>query len=116
MKVSLNWVKQYIEFDLPPLDEVKRKIGAQLGAIEETVDLGAKYKGIVVAKIVSCNDHPNADRLRICLIDDNGAVKDVQRDEQGHVQVICGAPNAREGILVAWLPPGAVVPESYYKE
>lgn len=116
MKVSLNWVKQYLNFDLPAVDELAAKIGAQLGAIEEIDNLGAKYQGVVVARIVSCVDHPNADRLHVCMIDDGGAVKDVARDEQGHVQVVCGAPNAREGIMVAWLPPKTTVPETFGKE
>lgn len=46
-------------------------------------------------------------------IDDGGKVADVERDENGLVQVVCGAPNVREGILVAWLPPKSVVPETF---
>lgn len=116
MKVSLNWIKQYLDFDLPPVEELARHIGAQLGAVEGIEDLGAKYKGVVVAKVVSCIDHPNSDHLHVCKIDDGGAVQDVERDEQGHVQVVCGAPNVREGMMVAWLPPGVVVPETAGKE
>lgn len=116
MKVSLNWIKQYLDFDLPPVEELARRIGAQLGAVEDIEDLGAKYKGVMVAKVVSCIDHPNSDHLHVCKIDDGGAVQDVERDEQGHVQVVCGAPNVREGMMVVWLPPGVVVPETAGKE
>ena len=116
MKVSLNWIKQYLDFELPAIDDLERKIGAQLGAIEETENLGEKYKGVVVARIVACADHPNADRLHVCTIDDGGITQGVNRDQHGYVQVVCGAPNAREGILVAWLPPGTTVPETYNKE
>lgn len=116
MRVSVQWIRQYLSFDLPNIEDLERKIGAQLGAIEETEYLGDKYKGLVVARIVSCNDHPNADRLHVCLIDDGGKVSDITRDSNGYVQVVCGASNARAGILVVWLPPGSVVPETYAKE
>jgi phenylalanyl-tRNA synthetase beta chain len=69
-----------------------------------------------MTKIVSCDKHPDADKLSICKIDDGGVVKDVERDEKGLVQVVCGAPNARAGLTVAWLPPGATVPESYQND
>lgn len=113
MKVSVNWIREYLDFELPPIDELVTKIGAQLGAVEEVIDVGAKYQGIVVAKVVSCEKHPNADKLNVCVIDDGGVAQGVERNEQGHVQVVCGAPNVREGLLVAWIPPKAVVPSTY---
>jgi phenylalanyl-tRNA synthetase beta chain len=116
MKVSLNWVKQYLDFELPAVDELVERIGAQLGAVEEVENLGEKYQGIIVAKVVSCEDHPDADRLHVCKIDDGGKAQNVERDENDHVQVVCGAPNVREGLLVAWLPPGTTVPASVGKE
>lgn len=116
MKVSLNSVKQYLDFELPPVAEVVERIGAQLGAVEEVENLGEKYKGIVIVKVVSCEDHPNADRLHVCKIDDGGVVDGVERDENGHVRVVCGAPNVRAGLTVAWLPPGSTVPESVGKD
>lgn len=116
MKVSLNWVKSYLDFELPPADAVVERIGAQLGAVETVEAVGDKYKGIIIAKVVSCVDHPNADRLHVCKVDDGGKAANVERDEGGHVQVVCGAPNVREGLLVAWLPPGSTVPESVGKE
>lgn len=115
MKISVNWLKQFTDIDLS-VDELVKKIGAQLGAVEEVIDLGQKYKGIVVAKVVSCEKHPNADKLSVCLLDDGGTTPDVNRDENGHVQVVCGAPNVREGLTVAWLPPGSVVPSTLDKD
>ena len=116
MKVSLNWIKQFIDFELPPIDELVERIGSQLGEVDGVENLGAKYQGVVVTKVVSCDDHPNADRLHVCTIDDGGITPDVNRDENGHVQVVCGAPNVRAGIMVAWLPPRSTVPESVGKE
>ncbi len=113
MKISVNWIKEYIDFELPPIDELVTKIGAQIGAVEEVVDVGAKYQGVVVAKVVSCEKHPGADKLSVCLVDDGGVVADVDRNEKGYVQVVCGAPNVREGLLVAWIPPKTIVPSTY---
>lgn len=113
MKVSLNWVKQYLDFELPATDELITVIGEQLGAVEEIIDYGRKYEGVIVAKVVSAEQHPDADRLHVCKLDDGRKAENVERDENGYVQVVCGAPNVREGIFVAWLPPGATVPDSY---
>lgn len=115
MKISLNWIKEFTEVNLT-VDRLVEKIGAQLGAVEEVIALGKKYRGIVIAKVVSCENHPNADKLKVCTIDDNGKTPAVKRDKEGLVQVVCGAPNVKAGMLVAWLPPGASVPATYDKE
>jgi len=123
MKISLNEIRGMNQRydcakDIAPngIDDLVKKIGAQLGGIDEVIDLGKKYQGIVVASVVSCEKHPNADKLSLCKIDDGGVVQEVARDSSGHVQVVCGAPNVREGLLVAWLPPGAIVPATYDKD
>lgn len=115
MKVSLNWLNQFTDIDIS-VDELVEKIGAQLGAVEEVVDLGKKYQGVIVAKVITCQKHPNADKLSLCTIDDGGITPDVNRDENGNVQVVCGAPNVRAGLLVAWLPPGSTVPSTVDKD
>jgi phenylalanyl-tRNA synthetase beta chain len=123
MKVSLNTIRGLSRRygcadDIAPdgVDALVEKIGAQLGAVEEVTDFGQKYEGVIVAKVVACVKHPNADKLKICKIDDDSAVQEVTRDENGHVQVVCGAPNVREGLLVAWLPPSTTVPSSVGNE
>lgn len=118
MKVTLALSKFYTNLNLEQadIDQLIEKIGTQLGAVEEATDLGAKYTNILVAKVISCEDHPNADRLHVCKIDDGGKAGDVERDEQGYVQVVCGAPNVREGLMVAWLPPGSTVPSTLDKD
>ena len=115
MKVSLNWVKQFTDVSVP-VTELADKIGRQLGEIESVTDLGQKYQGIIIARIISCEKHSNADKLSVCWIDDGNVSKDVERDERGYVQVVCGAPNVREGLMVAWLPPGSTVPSTFDKD
>lgn len=115
MKISLNWIKEYTQIDQSTQDLVQ-KIGKQLGAVEEITDIEAKYKGAVIAKVVDCQKHPNADRLNICLLDDEGITRNVERNQDGLVQVVCGAPNMRVGLTVVWLPPGSVVPSTYGTE
>ncbi len=115
MKVSLNWVKEFTDVKLP-VEKLVEIIGAQLGEVETVVDIGKRYRGIVIAKVVTCQRHPNADKLHICSIDDGRVAKHVKRDSKGHIQVVCGAPNVHSGQLVAWLPPGTVVPATIDKE
>jgi phenylalanyl-tRNA synthetase beta chain len=123
MKLSLNQIKEFqaqngSSEDLLAIsvDQLSDKIGAQLGAIDEVIDLGKKYKGIVIVKVIECIKHPSADKLSLCKVDDGGVIEAVERDQDGYVQVVCGAPNVRQGIKAAWLPPGSVVPESYDHE
>ncbi len=115
MKVSLNWLKEYTEINISN-DALVDKIGSQIGAVEEVVDLSKKYQGIIVARVAECIKHPDADKLSLCKIDDGGIAQNVERDENGNVQVVCGAPNVRVGLMVAWLPPGATVPSSFDKD
>jgi len=116
MKVSLNWVKQYLDFELPPVDELVARIGEQLGAIEETENLEEKYRGVYIVKVVECEKLENSDHLNRCLIDDGGKVQNIERNEQGLVQVLTGAPNAHKDMIAVWLPPGSTVPESVGKD
>lgn len=103
MKVSLNTIKQYTRVDIS-VDELVEKINRQLGGVEEVTDLGTRYEGAVIARVVKCDKHPNADKLSVCEIDAGTGE---------NVQVVCGAPNVREGLLVVWLPPGSTVPSSF---
>ncbi|MFI5212812.1 MAG: phenylalanine--tRNA ligase subunit beta, partial [Candidatus Saccharimonadales bacterium] len=65
------------------------------------------------ARVVTCEKLENSDHLNVTKLDDGGAALDVERDENGYVQVVCGAPNVHAGMLVAWLPPQTVVPETF---
>lgn len=113
MKVSLNIVRSLINFELPSVDELVLRVNQQLGGVEEVIDLGAKYSGARIVRVVECGNHPDADRLSITKIDDGGAVPDVPRNDNGYVQVVCGAPNVHADMWAIWLPPGSTVPASF---
>ena len=113
MKVSLNLIKQLINFELPPVDELVARVNQQLGGVEEVIDLKAKYGGARIVRVVECAKHPDADRLSVTKIDDGGAAADVPRDESGLVQVVCGAPNVHADMWAIWLPPKSTVPASF---
>lgn len=127
MKISLQGIKSlnYIyETGFDPynydVEEIIKKIGLQLGAIEEVVDYREWYQNAVVVKVVSCEKHPNADKLSICHIDDGGVIPNVDRilpesateNAHGLVQVVCGAPNVEADQWCVWLPPQSTVPAS----
>lgn len=123
MKISVNTIhkinKIYGSAGHPApngIDDLVERIGAQLGAVEEIIPFGERFDGVLVARVVSCGDHPDADRLHVCKIDDGGKAAGVERDKNGYVQVVCGAPNVREGLTVAWLPPGSTVPNTRDKD
>ncbi len=96
-----------------PIDDLAVLIGARLVEIESVISLGEKYSGVIIAKVVECKRLESSDHLNVTKIDDGGVATDVDRDENGFVQVVCGAPNVHEGMLVAWLPPNSTVPETF---
>jgi phenylalanyl-tRNA synthetase beta chain len=112
MKVSLNTIKQYVDISVS-VEALVQKINEQLGGVEEVVDLADVYKDAVIVKVTHTEKHPNADKLSVCMIDDGGVIDDVERDEQGHVRVVCGAPNVHSDMLAVWLPPRSTVPASH---
>jgi len=116
MKVSLNWVKQFIDFELPPIEELVQLVGARLGVVEQVINYGQSYQKVVIVRVETVQKHPNADRLNICFVNDGGVIDGVDRDANGLVQIVCGAANLREGMLAAWLPPGSIVPSTYYAD
>lgn len=106
MKVSLNHIHHYLDFELPPIEQLAETINAQLGGIEEIIDLNDTYKDAVIVRVVECEKHPNADKLSVCKIDAGGSDSEL-------IQVVCGAPNVRAGMFAIWLPPGSSVPATY---
>ena len=89
MKFSENWLRQHVKTDASR-DELAATLTAIGLEVEELTVLGAALDGVVVARIVECARHPEADRLQVCQVDAGmGALQ----------QIVCGAPNARPGLL-----------------
>jgi phenylalanyl-tRNA synthetase beta chain len=109
MIVSLNWLKKYTDVDMP-LHDLAALIGERLVEIEQTVDLSEKHKDAIIVRVIEADKLEGSDHLNLTKIDDGGVVGEIERDEKGYIQVVCGAPNVRAGQLVVWLPPGSVVP------
>ena len=101
MKISLNWVKKYVDL---PKEITSKQIAYDLTLktveVESVEDTKEKYHDIVVGKILEIKQHPNADLLRICIVDIG---------ENEPVQIVCGGTNLYEGELVVVSKPGAVV-------
>ncbi len=90
MKVSLSWLKEYIPVDLDPQDISDRltMAGLEVDCVENLYDY---LDNVVVARVDALRKHPNADTLSCCMVDVGG-------DEP--VQIVCGAPNVRQGMIV----------------
>jgi phenylalanyl-tRNA synthetase beta chain len=101
MKFTLSWLKEHLDTD-EPLEKLADKltmIGLEVENIEDKAKALAPFS---IARVISAEQHPNADRLRVCMVDtgDGGAP----------VQVVCGAPNARAGMISVFSPPGTYIP------
>ncbi|MGB4420744.1 MAG: phenylalanine--tRNA ligase subunit beta [Candidatus Saccharimonadales bacterium] len=112
MIISLNWIKKFTDIDIDT-NQLIELIGSRLVEVESVLDLNEKYKDVLVAKVIEASNIEGSDHLRLTKIDDNGVYKDVDRDENGLIQVVCGANNVKAGQLIAWLPPQSTVPETY---
>lgn len=112
MIISVNWLKKFTAID-GTIDELTDLIGSRLVEIEGVTDLSAKYKDVTVAEVIECSKLEGSDHLNITKIDDGNVREGVPRDDNGYVQVVCGAPNVRQGMKVAWLPPQSTVPSSF---
>lgn len=103
MKISLNWLKDYIEINLPPekIGEILTDIGLEVEGMEEVDSIKGGLEGIVIGEVKTCVKHPNADRLSLTTVDiGNG---------EGLLQIICGAPNVAAGQKVLVAPAGTTV-------
>ncbi|MCJ2135731.1 phenylalanine--tRNA ligase subunit beta [Methylobacterium sp. J-026] len=100
MKFTFSWLKDHLdtEASLDTIAETLTRIGLEVEGLD---DKAAALKPYVVAKILTAEQHPNADRLRVCAVDAGAGAP---------VQVVCGAPNARAGLVSVFAPPGTYVP------
>ena len=100
MKFTLAWLKEHLETD-EPLDKIVDKLTMIGLEVESVADRGKVLAPFTIARVISAQPHPNADRLRVCMVDTGTG---------DPVQVVCGAPNARAGMTGVFVPPGAYIP------
>jgi phenylalanyl-tRNA synthetase beta chain len=101
MKFTLSWLKDHLDTDEPveKLADKLTMIGLEVESLEDKAKALAAF---TIARVISAEQHPNADRLRVCMVDTGqGAAP---------VQVVCGAPNARAGLISVFSAPGTYIP------
>jgi phenylalanyl-tRNA synthetase beta chain len=100
MKFTLDWLKEHLDTDhsLGELADKLTMIGLEVERIEDKTKLLAPF---IIARVTEAKQHPNADRLRVCMVDTGSGAP---------IQVVCGAPNARAGMKGVFVPPGAFIP------
>jgi phenylalanyl-tRNA synthetase beta chain len=101
VKFTLSWLKEHLDTD-EPLEKLADKltmIGLEVEHIEDKAKLLSPF---TIARVISAEQHPNADRLRVCMVDTGGGA--------APVQVVCGAPNARAGLVSVFSAPGTYIP------
>jgi len=99
MKFTLSWLKDHLQTEAS-LDDIRATLDLIGLEVEEIVDPAEKLADFSVARVLEAQQHPNADKLKVCKVDTG-------REE---VQVVCGAPNAKAGMLGVFAPPGAYIP------
>ena len=101
MKFTINWLKDYLKTDasLEQIHEAMTMAGLE---VEEIIDPAAKLSAFSVAKIISAEQHPDADKLRVCQVETN----------LGALEIVCGAPNARAGLTTVFAPLGTCIPSN----
>src|ERR1700678_2158994 len=99
MKFTLSWLLDHLDTSasLTEIVDTLTRVGLEVESVE---DPSRKYDGFVVASVIEAKPHPNADRLKVCIVDAGG----------GLVQVVCGAPNARTGLKSVFSPVGTYIP------
>jgi len=100
MKITYNWLRQYVDFDWSP-EELAERLTMLGLEVEHMHHVGGEFEGIVVAQVLSVEKHPNADKLTVCMVDDGQGVK----------QIVCGARNFKAGDKVVLIKPGYALPK-----
>jgi phenylalanyl-tRNA synthetase beta chain len=101
MKFTLSWLKEHLDTD-EPVEKLADKL-TMIGLEVESIDDKAKALApFTIARVISAEQHPNADRLRVCMVDTGNG--------NAPVQVVCGAPNARAGLISVFSAPGTFIP------
>ena len=105
MKITFDWLKDHLKTNLKEVNLLEQltNIGLEVESVGNQSTGNELFK---VAKIIKIEKHPNADRLKIC---------DVNIGEKEIKKVVCGANNAKEGLITIYAPPGAIIPKNKTK-
>ena len=105
MKITFDWLREHLDtkFSEDQLLDKLTDIGLEVETVEKP---SSDLEKFLVARILKTEPHPDADRLKVC---------DVDIGNQNILKVVCGAPNAREGLITIYAPPGAVIPKNKMK-
>ena len=102
MKITTNWLKDHLDTKLTE-NQIIDKL-TNIGLEVESVDsLSSDMDSFLIARILKTQKHPDADRLKVC---------DVDIGKNNIVKVVCGAQNAKDGLITIYAPPGAVIPKN----
>src|SRR5689334_11753961 len=101
MKFTLSWLKAHLDTGAD-VDTISEKLTALGLEVEEVIDRSKGLESFKVAYVVSAEKHPDADKLRVCMVDTGSET----------VQVVCGAPNAHAGMKGVFAPAGTYIPGS----
>lgn len=105
MKISLNWLSDYIEFDDLSTEEIAEIITKAGLEVDEIIDNKKVYKNFVVGFVKETKKHPNADKLTVCVVNDGTE----------DFTVVCGAPNVQTGQKIAFAKVGAIIPNGQFE-
>ena len=102
MKISYNWIKDYLKIDLEPANvaEILTAIGLEIEGLEEWVSVKGGLEGVVIGEVLSCQKHPGADKLYVTTVDIGISQP---------LQIVCGAPNVAAGQKVPVATVGTVI-------
>ena len=105
MKITSNWLKEHLDTKLDENQIIEKltDVGLEVESVEKQ---SGEFDDFIVAKILKTEKHPDADKLKVC---------DVDVGKENPVKVVCGAPNAIEGLLTIYAPPGSVIPKNQMK-
>ena len=105
MKFTVDWLKNHLDtnFNNNQIIDKLTNIGLEVESFESSE---TELDTFIVAKIINAKTHPNADRLKLC---------DVDIGREKTIEVVCGAPNAKSGLLTVYAPPGSIIPKNQMK-
>ena len=105
MIITLSWLKEHLKTNAKEAEIIDKLTNIGL-EVEEVKENSSELRDFKIAKILKAEKHPNADKLKVCDVSIGG--KEI-------LKVVCGAPNARDGLITIYAPPGATIPKSKLK-